>query len=196
MVDMISGNFIVNKFYQNSVQLLKPLYIDTDGFAFALNPKERRLKRIIDIALGEILEGKRAEVAKRWNGGGLSIGASRVDLTSEQWEWLGKREKIQIAVNSGVPPLSFLDVTGTMHGCGRRSAAGHSGEAGGGDRGGSGQTPEQMTQLLDGGQVDAGVLSPSAERRNRYLFSRAFWSSILCHMWWGCGIERHLRRPC
>lgn len=71
MVDMISGNFIVNKFYQSSIQLLKPLYIDTAGFAFALNPKERRLKRIMDIALGEILEGKRAEVAKRWNGGPL-----------------------------------------------------------------------------------------------------------------------------
>ncbi|WP_429166267.1 ATP-binding protein [Aeromonas rivipollensis] len=174
MVDMISGNFIVNKFYQNSVQLLKPLYIDTDGFAFALNPKERRLKRIIDIALGEILEGKRAEVAKRWNGGGLSIGASRVDLTSEQWEWLGKREKIQIAVNSGVPPLSFLDVTGTMHGVVAdllqviRAKLGVEIEVV------PVKTPEQMTQLLDGGQVDAGVLSPSAERRNRYLFSRAF----------------------
>lgn len=174
MVDMISGNFIVNKFYQNSVQLLKPLYIDTDGFAFALNPKERRLKRIIDIALGEILEGKRAEVAKRWNGGGLSIGASRVDLTSEQWEWLGKREKIQIAVNSGVPPLSFLDVIGTMHGVVAdllqviRAKLGVEIEVV------PVKTPEQMTQLLDGGQVDAGVLSPSAERRNRYLFSRAF----------------------
>lgn len=174
MVDMISGNFIVNKFYQNSVQLLKPLYIDTDGFAFALNPKERRLKRIIDIALGEILEGKRAEVAKRWNGGGLSIGASRVDLTNEQWEWLGKREKIQIAVNSGVPPLSFLDVTGTMHGVVAdllqviRAKLGVEIEVV------PVKTPEQMTQLLDGGQVDAGVLSPSAERRNRYLFSRAF----------------------
>ena len=102
--------------YQSSIQLLKPLYIDTAGFAFALNPKERRLKRIMDIALGEILECKRAEVAKRWNGGGLSIGASRIDLSREQWKWLGKREKIRIAVNSGIPPLSFYDVTGTMHG--------------------------------------------------------------------------------
>ena len=174
MVDMISGNFIVNKFYQNSVQLLKPLYIDTNGFAFALNPKERRLKRIIDIALREILEGKRAEVAKRWNGGGLSIGASKVGLTSAQWEWLGKQEKIRIAVNSGVPPLSFLDVTGTMHGVVAdllqviRAKLGVEIEVV------PVKTPEQMTQLLDGGQVDAGVLSPSAERRNRYLFSRAF----------------------
>lgn len=63
MVDMISGNFIVNKFYQNNIQLLKPLYVDTNGFAFALEQKNRRLKKIMDIALGEILEGKRAEVA-------------------------------------------------------------------------------------------------------------------------------------
>ncbi|MBL0439661.1 hypothetical protein JD543_20035 [Aeromonas caviae] len=27
--------------YQSSIQLLKPLYIDTAGFAFALNPKDR-----------------------------------------------------------------------------------------------------------------------------------------------------------
>ena len=56
----------------------------------------------MDIALGRS-EGKRAEVAKRWNGG-LSIGASRIDLSREQWEWLSKREKIRIAVNSGIPP--------------------------------------------------------------------------------------------
>jgi hypothetical protein len=33
------------------------------------------------------------EIAKRWNGGGLSIGASKVELTSEQWAWLGQQKK-------------------------------------------------------------------------------------------------------
>lgn len=174
MVDMISGNFIVNKFYQSSIQLLKPLYINTNGFAFALNPKDRRLKRIIDIALGEILESKRAEVAKRWNGGGLSIGASKVGLSREQWEWLGRQGNIRIAVNSGEPPLSFLDVNGTMHGVVAdllqviRAKLGVEIEVV------PVKTPEQMTQLLDGGLVDVGVLTPSEDRRNRYLFSRAF----------------------
>ncbi|WP_323905446.1 transporter substrate-binding domain-containing protein [Aeromonas caviae] len=106
--------------------------------------------------------------------GGLSIGASRIDLSREQWKWLGKREKIRIAVNSGIPPLSFYDVTGTMHGVVAdllqvmRAKLGVELEVV------PAKTPEQMTQLLDSGQVDAGVLSPSAERRNRYLFSRAF----------------------
>ena len=174
MVDMISGNFIVNKFYQSSIQLLKPLYIDTAGFAFALNPKERRLKRIMDIALGEILDGKRAEVAKRWNGGGLSIGASKIELSREQWEWLAKREKIRIAVNSGIPPLSFYDVTGTMHGVVADLLQVMRAKLGVELETVPIRTPEQMTRLLDSGQVDVGVLSPSAERRNRYLFSRAF----------------------
>ncbi|MDX7714117.1 type 2 periplasmic-binding domain-containing protein [Aeromonas caviae] len=57
--------------YQSSIQLLKPLYIDTAGFAFALNPKERRLKRIMDIALGEILEGS----GRKWPSAGMG-GAS------------------------------------------------------------------------------------------------------------------------
>lgn len=77
-------------------------------------------------------------------------------------------------MNSGIPPLSFYDVTGTMHGVVAdllqvmRAKLGVELEVV------PAKTPEQMTQLLDSGQVDAGVLSPSAERRNRYLFSRAF----------------------
>ncbi|BEJ51778.1 hypothetical protein Ri1_43770 [Aeromonas dhakensis] len=39
MIDMISGNFIVNKFYQDSIQLSRPLYIDTHGFSFSLEKK-------------------------------------------------------------------------------------------------------------------------------------------------------------
>lgn len=93
MLDMISGNFIVNKFYQDSIQLLKPLYRDTHGFSFSLDRKNKRLKKIINIALEEILDGKREEIAKRWNGGGLSISASKVELSSEQWNWLGKQKK-------------------------------------------------------------------------------------------------------
>ncbi|MGL6530720.1 ATP-binding protein [Aeromonas hydrophila] len=174
MLDMISGNFIVNKFYQDSIQLLKPLYIDTHGFSFSLERKNQRLKKIINIALDEILEGKREEIAKRWNGGGLSIGASKVELTSEQWAWLGQQKKIRMAVNSGVPPLSFLDINDTLHGVVAdllqvlRAKLGVEIEVV------PVKTPGQMLQLLDGGQVDIAVLSPSEERRSRYLFSRAF----------------------
>ncbi|WP_265422511.1 ATP-binding protein [Aeromonas salmonicida] len=174
MVDMISGNFIVNKFYQDSIQLLKPLYIDTHGFSFSLEKKNQRLKKIINIALDEILEGKREEIAKRWNGGGLSIGASKVGLTSEQWDWLSQQKKIRIAVNSGVPPLSFLDINGILHGVVAdllqvlRAKLGVEIEVV------PVKTSKQMLQLLDSGLADVAVLSPSVERRHRYLFSRAF----------------------
>ncbi|HAT2715857.1 TPA: transporter substrate-binding domain-containing protein, partial [Aeromonas hydrophila] len=174
MLDMISGNFIVNKFYQDSIQLLKPLYIDTHGFSFSLERKNQRLKKIINIALDEILEGKREEIAKRWNGGGLSIRASKVELTREQWTWLGQQKKIRIAVNSGVPPLSFLDINDTLHGVVAdllqvlRAKLGVEIEVV------PVKTPRQMQQQLEDGQVDIAVLSPSGGRRSRYLFSRAF----------------------
>jgi two-component system sensor histidine kinase EvgS len=174
MVDMISGNFIVNKFYQDSIQLLRPLYVDTHGFAFSLEKQNRRLKKIIDVALHRILDGKRDEIAKRWSGGGLSIDAKRIGLTSSQWAWLGQQRTIRIAVNSGVPPLSFLDVNGTLHGVVAdliqvlRAKLDVEIEVV------PVKTSKQMLQLLDDGSVDAAIMSPSVERKHRYLFSRAF----------------------
>ncbi|MFQ1768955.1 ATP-binding protein [Aeromonas veronii] len=174
MLDMISGNFIVNKFYQDSIQLLKPLYRDTHGFSFSLDRRNQRLKKIINIALEEILDGKREEIAKRWNGGGLSISASKVELSNEQWNWLGKQKKIKIGVNDGVPPLSFLDVNNTLHGVVAdllqvlRAKLGVEIEIV------PVKTTAQMLKLLDERQVDIAVLSPSDARRSSYLFSRAF----------------------
>ncbi|WP_421263989.1 transporter substrate-binding domain-containing protein, partial [Aeromonas sp. 600527] len=168
------GNFIVNKFYQDSIQLLKPLYRDTHGFSFSLDRRNQRLKKIINIALEEILDGKREEIAKRWNGGGLSISARKVELSNEQWNWLGKQKKIKIGVNDGVPPLSFLDVNNTLHGVVAdllqvlRAKLGVEIEIV------PVKTTTQMLKLLDERQVDIAVLSPSDARRSSYLFSRAF----------------------
>ncbi|MFM4911027.1 ATP-binding protein [Aeromonas dhakensis] len=192
MIDMISGNFIVNKFYQDSIQLSRPLYIDTHGFSFSLEKKNQRLRKILNIALGEIFDGKREEIAKRWNGGGLSIGARKVGLTSEQWAWLGQQKKVRIAVNSGVPPLSFLDINDTLHGVVAdllqvlRAKLGIEIEVV------PVKTPKQMQQLLDGGLVDVAVLSPSAERRHRYLFSRAF---VLDPLSYVVGIQHEASPP-
>ncbi|WAF90767.1 transporter substrate-binding domain-containing protein [Aeromonas hydrophila] len=86
----------------------------------------------------------------------------------------GPAEKIRIAVNSGVPPLSFLDINDTLHGVVAdllqvlRAKLGVEIEVV------PVKTPRQVQQQLDDGQVDIAVLSPSEERRSRYLFSRAF----------------------
>lgn len=192
MVDMISGNFIVNKFYQDSIQLLRPLYVDTHGFSFALEKQNRRLKKIIDVALHRILDGKRDEIAKRWSGGGLSIDAKRIGLTSSQWVWLGQKRTIRIAVNSGVPPLSFLDVNGTLHGVVAdliqvlRAKLDVEIEAV------PVNTAKQMLQLLDDGSVDAAVMSPSSERKHRYLFSRAFALDPLSYV---VGVKHEMTDP-
>ncbi len=192
MVDMISGNFIVNKFYQDSIQLLRPLYVDTHGFSFALEKQNRRLKKIIDIALHEVLEGKREEIAKRWSGGGLSIDAKRIGLTSGQWAWLGQQRKLRIALNSGIPPLSFLDVNGTLHGVTAdllqvlRAKLGVEIEAV------PVKTIKRMIQLLDEGRVDAVVMSPSVERKRRFLFSRAF---VLDPLSYVVGVKHEASEP-
>ena len=100
-----------------------------------------------------------------------------------------------MAVNSGVPPLSFLDINDTLHGVVAdllqvlRAKLGVEIEVV------PVKTPGQMLQLLDGGQVDIAVLSPSEERRSRYLFSRAFVLDPLAYVV-GSAMRRRHRRRC
>ncbi|KHA54661.1 histidine kinase [Aeromonas hydrophila] len=174
MIDMISGNFLVNKYYQDKVHLLKPLYINTKGNAFALRAGSWELKRILDLALSDVYQDTRDRVAKRWSGGGLSISAKRLGLTNDEWDWLAKKRRIRVVVNSDMPPLGFLGVNGAFYGVTAdllqvlRAKLGIEIEV----------VPvgsiKEMAHYLDNGYVDSAIFSPSKERNYHYAFSRAF----------------------
>lgn len=174
MMDLVSGNFLINNYYQDTIRLSKLMYSDTQGFAFSLNKNNHRLKKIIDIALHEILEQKRDEIAKRWSGGGLSISADKIRLTSSEWSFLSERRKLKIAVSSGLPPLSFLDINGTLHGVTADLLQVVRVKLGVDIEVIPVEAPQRLTQLLEKGRVDAAIMAVSEEGRQRYLFSRAF----------------------
>ncbi len=116
-------------------------------------------------------------------------------MTREQWTWLGQQKKIRIAVNSGVPPLSFLDINDTLHGVVADLLQVLHLKLGVEIEVVPVKTPRQMQQQLEDGQVDIAVLSPSGGRRSRYLFSRAL-CSILPPMWWAFDMRRRCRIRC
>nr|AAX49388.1 BvgS [Aeromonas piscicola] len=174
MMDLVSGNFLINNYYQDTIRLSKLMYSDTQGFAFSLNKSNHQLKKIIDIALHEILEKERDEIAKRWSGGGLSISADKIKLTSSEWSFLSERRKLKIAVSSGLPPLSFLDVNGTLHGVTADLLQVVRVKLGVDIEVIPVETPQRLTQLLEKGRVDAAIMAISEEGRQRYRFSRAF----------------------
>ncbi|MFQ2200077.1 ATP-binding protein [Aeromonas hydrophila] len=116
LIDMLSGNFLINKYYQDEIQLVKPIYANTGGFAFAISDRNNLLRSILNDALVNIGEFYVPSVIKRWSGGGLSIQSKRPNLTKEEWQWIYDRKYINVAVGPVIPPLSFIDTKGNLHG--------------------------------------------------------------------------------
>ncbi|MFB0725394.1 transporter substrate-binding domain-containing protein [Aeromonas salmonicida] len=116
LIDMVSGNFIINKLYQDSIHLVRPLFAQTKGFAFGIKSDHVMLRESINIALDLITTFHHKSILKRWSGGGLSIESKPAMLTEDEWKWINEKGIIKIAVNKGAPPLSFIDVRGNLHG--------------------------------------------------------------------------------
>ncbi|WP_421354745.1 ATP-binding protein [Aeromonas veronii] len=116
LIDMISGNYIVNNFYSDSVHLAKPIITNTGGFAFGINDNNYILSEIMTRALKSISKTHTRSIINRWSGGGLSLGASQIKLNYSELQWLREKETITIVANDNTPPMSYKDIKGNMHG--------------------------------------------------------------------------------
>ncbi|MGY3928713.1 ATP-binding protein [Aeromonas simiae] len=174
LIDMISGNFLTNKFYQDSIQLVRPIYADTQGFSFGVRAGNDTLREILNASLASVSDMHVNSVIKRWSGGGLSIQSTRTNLTRQEWQWINAKGTITIAVNKGLPPLSFIDVKGNLHGIAADlfqvigSKLGVAVEALP-----VANTHEQIEAVAQG-RADAMILTPTPERLQQYVFSRVF----------------------
>lgn len=173
LIDMISGNFLINKLYNDSIQLVRPIYADTSGFAFAVNPENEFLRNIINSALESVSAMHINSIVKRWSGGGLSIHSDKVDLTTQEWQWINDQENITIAVSKDLPPVSFVDKHGNLHGVVAdlfqvlRSKLGLRI-----DILPMANTLEELS-AIDSGKADLMIMTPTADRSKKYIFSRA-----------------------
>lgn len=174
LIDMVSGNFIINKLYQDNIHLVRPLFVQTKGFAFGVRAGDDNLREVINNALRIVTIFHYDSILKRWSGGGLSIESKPPMLSEDEWQLINNKGELKIAVNKGAPPLSFIDVRGNLHGVSLDIL--HVLGAKLGIR----VTPvpinssiEQL-ELLSRGEVDAIVIAPTKSRKDALLFSRAF----------------------
>lgn len=116
LVDMLSGNFLINKYYKDEIQLARPIYANSGGFAFAVNDKNNILRGILNDTLMNVGDFYIPSIVKRWSGGGLSIQSRRPKLSKEEWQWIYDKKNINVAVGPIIPPLSFIDAKGNLHG--------------------------------------------------------------------------------
>lgn len=174
LIDMVSGNFIVNKLYQDSIHLARPLFAQTQGFAFGLRPQDEIMKTIIDAALRIVTTVHHESILKRWSGGGLSIESKPAMLTEDEWQWINRKGSLKIAINKGAPPLSFIDVRGNLHGIAIDVLQVIAAKLGiQVDTVPIGSSIEQVRKLQQG-EVDAIVITPTKAREHEFLFSSAF----------------------
>ena len=174
LIDMISGNFIVNKFHQDSIQLVRPIYADTSGFSFGIKQGNEILKRILNTSLLSISEMHISSILKRWSGGGLSIHADTIPLTKKQWQMINKRGGISITVNTHTPPLSFVDEKGNLHGVVADISQVIRAKLGIPVNILPVATTQEQIAMVESGRADLMIMTPNMERREKYIFTRAF----------------------
>ncbi|MGN5068266.1 response regulator [Aeromonas hydrophila] len=174
LIDMISGNFIVNKFHQDSIQLVRPIYADTSGFSFGIRPGNNIVKKILNASLSSISEMHVSSILKRWSGGGLSIHSDLTPLTRKEWQWVNGRGVITIAVNTHTPPLSFVDEKGNLHGVVADISQVIKAKLGVQVNILPVATTLEQIAMIQSGRADLMIMTPNMERREKFIFTRAF----------------------
>ncbi|MEN3802973.1 transporter substrate-binding domain-containing protein [Aeromonas veronii] len=183
LIDMISGNFLINKYYQDEIQLDKPVYANTSGFSFGINNENSMLLNILNEVLTGVTELNSNSVIKRWSGGGMSIQSKPLQLTDAEWQFLHDKGKLKIGVGTVLPPLSFIDEQNNFHGVVSDLFQVISAKLG------IDIEPimlsyanDEQISALESGRVDAAIMSASDKRRRQYLFSKAFYVEPLVYV--------------
>lgn len=114
--DTLSSSYLINLNYFNYVRLHSFVDIDTGGFSFALRHDNQQLRRLLNVALGEMGDTRIAEITKRWSGGGGALTPERLDLSPAEERWLLRHPVTRFVVNDDQAPFAFFDSHGNFSG--------------------------------------------------------------------------------
>lgn len=116
LIDLLSANFFVNKFYLENVKFGERVKFNSYGFSFALSPKNKKLQHIINKAIDAIPTTSIKAIYQRWAGGGISLAEGAPILTVEEKNFLESKKIVTMAVNDRIPPMGFIDKDGYYRG--------------------------------------------------------------------------------
>ncbi|PJG58695.1 ATP-binding protein [Aeromonas cavernicola] len=116
IVDTISANFLVNKLYQDSLQLLSLIPFKSQGFAFAVANYNTILTSILNQSIEKLNDVQKDEMYQRWSGGGISLSSNRLNLSEDEIAYLRKKKNLTIILNSRIPPFAYADENGNFRG--------------------------------------------------------------------------------
>lgn len=174
LIDMVSGNFIVNNFYSDIIKLGHPIDVHTGGFSFGVDKDDLFLRDILNASLVAVSKEHRNSIVKRWSGGGLSLQSGQVQLNPDEWQWIHDHKNITIAVQTNLPPFSYIDIHGSFHGLVIDLL--HFFESKLGVRFTMLPVKNTIDQIaaVNSGAADLMIMSPTEERRMSYAFTTPF----------------------
>ncbi|NWA85973.1 transporter substrate-binding domain-containing protein [Pseudomonas sp. D2002] len=176
--DAVSTHYLVGKYFLNEVYLTTLSGVSSQ-LSFALNQRNSRLLRIINAALEAIPISERMTILHRWGAGDLNVaGPDPLQFTETEQRWLQKHPRLTVAVNDGLPPVSFFDGQGEFRGIGAEVLAKVSQRTGLKFDVVRSSSMEKLVDQLRSGSADLIVaFTPSTAREGELRFTRPYLTS-------------------
>jgi two-component system sensor histidine kinase EvgS len=177
--DFISANYLINNNYLNNVHLAGPSGLDANPFGFALAADNPRLNGIVDKALAAIPIEQRLAIEVRWSAGRASTaGQQQVRLSASEQRWLDRHPTVTVGVIDNFAPLTFYDAQGRLSGLTAQLLTLISQRSGLTFEVQRGHSLDRQIEQLRDGEIDLlPVVTPSTEREDVLLFTRAYLSN-------------------
>ncbi|CAN7587411.1 transporter substrate-binding domain-containing protein [Pseudomonas sp. LjRoot263] len=177
--DFISANYLINNNYLNNVHLAGPSGLDANPFGFALAADNPRLNGIVDKALAAIPMEQRLAIEVRWSAGRASTaGQQQVRLSASEQRWLDRHPTVTVGVIDNFAPLTFYDAQGRLSGLTAQLLTLISQRSGLTFEVQRGHSLDRQIEQLRDGEIDLlPVVTPSTEREDALLFTRAYLSN-------------------
>lgn len=177
--DFISANYLINNNYLNNVHLAGPSGLDANPFGFALAADNPLLNGIVDKALAAIPMEQRLAIEVRWSAGRASTaGQQQVRLSASEQRWLDRHPTVTVGVIDNFAPLTFYDAQGRLSGLTAQLLTLISQRSGLTFEVQRGHSLDRQIEQLRDGEIDLlPVVTPSTEREDALLFTRAYLSN-------------------
>ncbi|MGL5340998.1 MAG: ATP-binding protein [Aeromonas veronii] len=174
LIDLLSGNYLVNKFYLDSIDFGKVIPFNSYGFSFAISPNNKTLESVINRAIDIIPLMSINSIYERWSSGGLSLQDDSIKLTAYQKEYLATKKEITLAVNYRIPPMGFVDQYGHFRGMLADLIQAIKLRLGVEVKLVIMDDPLKQLEAVESGMVDVTVASPNRRHSQKLIFGRQF----------------------
>ncbi|WP_085707727.1 transporter substrate-binding domain-containing protein [Pseudomonas sp. B35(2017)] len=177
--DAVSTHYLVGKYFLNDVYLTTLSGVLSTHFSFALNQRNSQLLHILNAALEVIPISDRMAILRRWGAGDLNVaGLDPLPFTAAEQRWMQSHPRLTVAVNDGLPPVSFFDGQGEFRGIGAEVLAKVSQRTGLKFDVVRSSSMEKLIEQIRAGKADLiAAFTPSTAREGELRFTRPYLTS-------------------